>query len=119
MRISDWSSDVCSSDLRAVADDGGGQRRALAAILLIDVLHDLLAALVLEVDVDVGRLLALGGDEALEQQVHARGIDLGDAEAEADGRVGGRAAALAERSEERRVGEEWVSPCRSRWSAYH
>src|SRR3546814_16110293 len=91
MRISDWSSDVCSSDLRAVADDGCGQRRALAAILLIDVLHDLLAALVLEVDVDVGRLLALGGDEALEQQVHARGIDLGDAEAEAAGRVGGRA----------------------------
>src|SRR3546814_4425825 len=62
----------------------------------MDVLHDLLAARVLEVDVDGERLLALGGDEALEQQVHARGIDLGDAEAEADGRVGGRAAALAE-----------------------
>src|SRR3546814_14592386 len=23
------------------------------------------------------------------------------------------------RSEERRVGKEWVSPCRSRWSPYH
>src|SRR3546814_16575477 len=25
----------------------------------------------------------------------------------------------AERSEERRVGKEWVSTCRSRWSPYH
>src|SRR3546814_16011428 len=27
--------------------------------------------------------------------------------------------ALASRSEERRVGKEWVSTCRSRWSPYH
>src|SRR3546814_17415835 len=27
--------------------------------------------------------------------------------------------AFIERSEERRVGEEWVSTCRSRWSPYH
>src|SRR3546814_12175131 len=26
---------------------------------------------------------------------------------------------LERRSEERRVGKEWVSTCRSRWSAYH
>src|SRR3546814_13642661 len=26
---------------------------------------------------------------------------------------------LAKRSEERRVGKEWVSTCRSRWSPYH
>src|SRR3546814_13072741 len=32
----------------------------------------------------------------------------------------GRPALTAEpRSEERRVGEEWVSKCRSRWSPYH
>src|SRR3546814_19715803 len=30
-----------------------------------------------------------------------------------------RAAAAAGRSEERRVGHEGVSPCRSRWSPYH
>jgi hypothetical protein len=34
----------------------------------VEVLDDLLAALVLEVDVDVGRLVALAADEALEQQ---------------------------------------------------
>src|SRR3546814_19083582 len=28
-------------------------------------------------------------------------------------------AAMEGRSEERRVGEEWVSKCRSRWSPYH
>ena len=50
----------------------------------------------LEVDVDVGRLVALGRDEALEQQIDAVGIDGGDAEAIADRRIGGRAAALAE-----------------------
>src|SRR3546814_16353093 len=71
---------------RSVADDSGGQRRALAAVLAIDVLHDFLASLVLEVDVDVRRLLALGGDEALEQQVRARRVDLCDAEAEAEDR---------------------------------
>src|SRR3546814_16689736 len=31
----------------------------------------------------------------------------------------GSAIVLAVRSEERRVGNEWVSTCRSRWSPYH
>src|SRR3546814_12961910 len=31
----------------------------------------------------------------------------------------GRTAAVTERSEERRVGRECVSTCRSRWSPYH
>jgi hypothetical protein len=60
------------------------------------VLDHLLAPLMLEIDVDVGRLAALGGDEALEQKVGALGIDLGDAEAEAHRRVRRRAAALAQ-----------------------
>src|SRR3546814_2737439 len=63
MRISDWSSDVCSSDLPAV------HRRSSARW---------------------GR----------HQAPHPT-----------DG--------LPSRSEERRVGKECVSPCRSRWSTYH
>ena len=63
---------------------------------LVDVLDHLLAPLVLEIDVDIGRLAALRGDEALEQQVDGIGVDLGDAEAIADHRIGRRAAALAE-----------------------
>ena len=55
-----------------IADDGGGKPGALAAIALIDVLDHLLAPLMLEIDVDVGRLAPLFRDEALEQQ-----IDLG------------------------------------------
>ena len=57
----------------------------VAAVGLEDPLHDDLAPLVLEIDVDVGRLAALLGDEALEQQVVAVGIDRGDAEHVADG----------------------------------
>ncbi len=64
--------------------------------MVVDVLHHLLAPLVLEVDVDVGRLLAVERDEALEQQVVQGGVDLGDAEAEAQGRVRRRSPALAQ-----------------------
>src|SRR3546814_5811628 len=68
MRISDWSSDVCSSDLQIVAVE---QFTGQAA-----------------------------GAHSLD------GI-------EATGGVG------QDRSEERRVGKECVSTCRSRWSPYH
>ena len=46
-----------------------GERGAIAAVLAVDVLDHLLAPLVLEVDVDVRRLVALLADEALEQHV--------------------------------------------------
>ena len=36
---------------------------------VVDILDHLLAPLVLEIDVDVGRLVALVGEEALEQDV--------------------------------------------------
>ena len=42
----------------AVADDHGGQRGAVVAVGLVDPLDHLLAPLVLEIDVDVGRLVA-------------------------------------------------------------
>src|SRR5487761_430450 len=68
----------------------------LAAILAIDVLDHLFASLVLEIDIDVGRFVAIGADEALEQKIALRRIDGGNAEAIADGGIGSRAAALAE-----------------------
>src|SRR5215211_3055572 len=80
----------------AIGDHGRGKAGAVAAIALVDVLDHLLAPLVLEIDVDVGRLAPLGGHEALEQKIDALGIDLGDAEAIADHRIGGGAAALAQ-----------------------
>ncbi len=72
-------------------------RRALAPVLAVDVLQHLFAPLVLEVDVDVGRLVALARDEALEQQRRAAlWIHRGDAQAVAHARVGRRAAPLAQ-----------------------
>ena len=50
----------------------------------------------LEIDIDVGRLLALLRQEALEQEVDLGGIDGGDAETVADRRIGGRPAPLAQ-----------------------
>src|SRR3546814_1867148 len=76
MRISDWSSDVCSSDL---------PRRGVARLLVGDA----------------------PGDEA--RHVVRQEVD--------DGAIGEERQ--AHRSEERRVGKECVSTCRSRWSPYH
>src|SRR3546814_11746366 len=89
MRISDWSSDVCSSDLGpqpqevedvGVAHDQGG-RHALRIAHLRQLLCDRLARL-------------LRQRRALVQH-------------------------RVDRSEERRVGKECVSTCRSRWSPYN
>ena len=66
----------------------------MPAEAVIDILDDLLAPLVLEIDVDIGRLVARVRNEALEKEVGAGGIDLGDAERIADGGIGGRAAPL-------------------------
>ena len=63
--------DVAQRALGAVADHGRAERGAVAAVGVEHPLHDDLAPLVLEVDVDVGRLAPLLGDEALEQQVVA------------------------------------------------
>src|SRR3546814_14887872 len=74
MRISDWSSDVCSSDLfppGKAGDQGDGVGGMLCA--------------------HVGT------------RRHGGQLVVGD----------------AIRSEERRVGKECVSTCRSRWSPYH
>ena len=74
------------------ADHGG----VAAAVLLVDVLDDLLAPLVLEIHVDIRRLVPFPGDEALEQQGDLLRGDLGDEQAVAHHRVGSRAPALAQ-----------------------
>src|SRR3546814_13269709 len=99
MRISDWSSDVCSSDLDlirqleeeskkpgAVARNEGDAEKALAG-----------AAHRLEAIYQVP-FLAHAAMEPMNCTVHVQ---------------------KDSRSEERRVGKESVSTCRSRWSTYH
>src|SRR3546814_19874493 len=88
MRISDWSSDVCSSDLQH------GVRTPAVASLLAPVTI---------------RSEFYGGEYALATPaVHAA---MAHFESATDAR--------SDRSEERRVGKECVSTCRSRWSPYH
>src|SRR3546814_11703973 len=98
MRISDWSSDVCSSDLdRVIRDDDG-------TLLAID-------------------QRPVNFQRATNSQVRWGfnfGKSFGQSEAGAGGGRGrgdgGRSGAGDRRSEESRVGKECVSTCSSRWS---
>src|SRR3546814_21046462 len=95
MRISDWSSDVCSSDLVEV---DVRVERAHARRVEFDARFEQARRLARHDHADVDELLAL------------------DPRYRADHRVviDGRG-----RSEERRVGKECVSTCRFRWSPSH
>ena len=72
---------ICKDGTIKRVDDKGG---TLPPVLAVKVLDDFLAALVLEVDVNIRRLAALLADEALKQDAHARRVNLGDANAVAD-----------------------------------
>src|SRR3546814_14795320 len=109
MRISDWSSDVCSSDLVVFAHPGVAaqfldqHRGADAGRLVGGPGHHVLADLVeAEAAVEHARRVAVVLDEHLAGHL----------------RVAQLRVALHVRSEERRVGKECVSTCRSRWSPY-
>src|SRR3546814_12928139 len=99
MRISDWSSDVCSSDLGSH-------------------LEHCLAEQAHQVD---GALGELDAPAALQQVRAAARLDehIVAAEQPVGGDLGARIPGQLDRSEERRVGKECVSTCRSRWSPYH
>ena len=98
--------DIAHGAAPPVADDLADERGAIAAVLRVDVLDDLLAPLVLEVDVDVGRLVALTAHEALEEDIDAVGVDRRDAERVADGAVRGGAASLAKDAARSREGDD-------------
>src|SRR3546814_5573800 len=98
MRISDWSSDVCSSDLpRRMLHRGELPREA---------------ALGHRQRRGAGR--ARGSVARLAVFVSRHRPEFGYGAA-----IGGSRRAPFNRSEERRVGKECVSTCRSRWSPYH
>src|SRR3546814_8311378 len=100
MRISDWSSDVCSSDLLAV-----------------DILANILQHSVLDPE-------ELARERTVILQEIGQAHDTPDdiifdhfqATAFPDQPIG---FPVLGRSEERRVGKECVSTCRSRWPPYH
>src|SRR3546814_13912180 len=99
MRISDWSSDVCSSDLlihryQFLKTDGGSWRRCHAS--------------------------SLSGNPAFPLSLFICSLPRkGEISLSVHRLAGPQLAVPHQRSEERRVGKECVSTCRSRWSRYH
>src|SRR3546814_13206425 len=100
MRISDWSSDVCSSDLPR-----GSSTHAFMILREKSSMADTGAITLARAAAN--DLLIEGADVRLAAEAR-----LGIAKLQI------RAANPAARSEERRVGKECVSTCRSRWSLY-
>src|SRR3546814_17861042 len=103
MRISDWSSDVCSSDLPPLAPAAGTLDPCL---MYSPIIHHPLPCYQAE-ETDAGS--SQGSPEEQSQlpcqSTCAASLQPGPVQ--------------RQRSEERRVGQECVSTCSSRWSAYH
>jgi hypothetical protein len=78
---------------RAVGDDVGDAGRCRISPHVVD---DLAAAAHAEVDVEVGRRDALGVEEALEEQLEAERVEVGDAEQVGDDAAGAGTAAGAD-----------------------
>src|SRR3546814_19936300 len=100
MRISYWSSDVCSSDLLFSVEGRFGRRIIARPLRRADRGQD---------DQTDRRPLRKGQQFAEQEEAHQR----------TDRGFGAEQRAEAVRSEERRVGTECVSTCRSRWAPYH
>src|SRR3546814_14884332 len=97
MRSSDWSSDVCSSDLIAAADG----------------LHHFEPAPRIARRLGIGDIVADGRERA------RIGLEPAVADAEQVAHCTPPPARPASRSEKRRVGKGSAGACRSRWSPYH
>src|SRR3546814_19440822 len=104
MRMSDWSSDVCSSDLKVAAWVTATDARVSGQAMYEDMTTDLrpdMAAIATPITLVYPYSAGLPKERA-------------DAFYRAE-----YAKAPNVRSEERRVGKECVSKCRSRWSPDH
>src|SRR3546814_17269630 len=101
MRISDWSSDVCSSDLDC----------PLPQVLVADTQRALASLAAAMQHARAARVVAITGSNG-KTSVKALVLSILQRAGSAYGNPGNR-------SEERRVGKGCVSKCRSRWSPSH
>src|SRR3546814_12159522 len=99
MRISDWSSDVCSSDLEGIRRPHRGQRQELEQV--------------------VGDHVAQRPGAVVKGATLLDADRLGDGDLDVIDMIAVPERLIDARSEERREGKECVSTCRSRWSPYH
>src|SRR3546814_13124835 len=105
MRISDWSSDVCSSDLKVKGN--------MDIELAIDAM---------EQSETVDHLVIFSGDgdfTTLVEALQRRGRKVSVVSTMSTQPPMIADDLRRQRSEERRVGQECVSTCRSRWWPYH
>src|SRR3546814_8742773 len=93
MRISDWSSDVCSSDLTA-----------------FQIVH--------KYNLFIEPLLFINDPQKITLQIALQSVILGESATSTNDFIAPNVT-MAARSEERRVGKECVSTCRSRWWPDH
>src|SRR3546814_12685114 len=101
MRISDWSSDVCSSDLQSQSTTNPSSISQTAAVEALDGPQDFIK--------ERAERFRQRRDLVVSMLNQAPGLTCRRPEG----------AFYVYRSEERRVGEECVSTGRSRWSPYH
>src|SRR3546814_16701098 len=116
MRISDWSSDVCSSDLSV------GSRRLISLYLISNVLCSGGGSDDTRFERHFGGLFIdpVTGQQVVDGLAVAPGDDAGEDVSQVGGGVDRtQLAGLDQRWEERRVGKECVSTRRARWSPDH
>src|SRR3546814_12813100 len=126
MRISDWSSDVCSSDLRF---DLEGRKESVEAARIARLLANdphrsiLVGDLGRQVSCKVVECIDIDRIAQRRQRQHVamdqRAVRNIGANVFGTDSIFGAPHLLKARSEERRVGKECVSTCRSGWSPYN
>src|SRR3546814_13970854 len=116
MRISDWSSDVCSSDLLSLArlalDTGYATQEAYAFV------RGVRDARLMPIKGIAGGAALIGTPTAVDATASGKKLRRGIKVFPVAGGIA-KLEFYNNRSEERRVGKECVSTCRSRWSPYH
>src|SRR3546814_11695210 len=120
MRISDWSSDVCSSDLLLAENE---ENSYVAYVSQQNLEHDDSDVPVHHPAIDQlfnafeqGRYVLKREHKHLRRHGLRRRGRTGPAQGLCVNRQFHKGGKSETRSEERRVGKEWVSTCRSRWS---